>query len=288
MNIMGHPLHHLIFCFWLIALSITRSSAQSDAGMTKQIEDCNKNTASEWSSSLNRCVGKAEARQNRHEADACNAITDITSREACHKALAEKTSGLSSDPKSLKQGNTTGSMMMNAAYTIVSVINFTGSGASKSSCTSKTIFGVTAVAGLASDFYLKYKAKKKIKELTGKYTLDVKNGASDAQVKALEYLKEEQKTVAEIAGFEKKRNLILMLGYGAAGVMAAVELAFPAMNPECNKSDEKPKEEGKKDVAKTDTPKVEDSADGIKNDLTTEKAPSSMEPQLESLNPKVP
>jgi hypothetical protein len=240
----------------LLPLTSSLGWAQADVYTEKQMADCNANSASVWSVPLNRCVGKAEAIENRLEADKCNTITDMTQREACHKALAEKNSGFSSNPKNLKQGNTTGSMMMNAAYTIVSAINFAGSGSVKSSCTSKTIFGVTAVAGLASDFYLKYSARKKIKELGGKYKLDVANGASDAQVKALEYLKEEQKTVANIAGLEKKRNMLLMMGYGAAGIMAAVELAFPQMNPDCNKSDDNSndnKEENKKEMVKNDS-----------------------------------
>ncbi|MGZ3809490.1 MAG: hypothetical protein ACXVCE_15510 [Bacteriovorax sp.] len=239
--------HYLLMASLLVAAPL---SAQTDTTLDQQKADCAKNSAMEWSSQLNRCIQKIQAQTDRHEADNCNVIQDISQREACHKALAEKKTGLSSDPNSLKQGNTTGSMMMNAAYSIVSLINSTGSSSSKSSCTSKTIFGVTAVAGLASDFYLKYKAKKKIKELTDKYKLDAKNGSMDSQVKALEYLKEEQQTVADIASLEKKRNMLLMMGYGAAGVMAAVELAMPAMNPECNKGDENKSAEGEK---KTET-----------------------------------
>lgn len=253
--------HPLFLCLFLF--TSTLSWSQTDAYTEKQMADCNSNSASEWSASLNRCIGKVKDIETRHEARDCNTINDIAGREACHKALAEKNSGLSSDPKNLKQGNTTGSMVMNAAYTIVSAINFTGSGSVASSCTSKTIFGVTAVAGLASDFYLKYSARKKIKELSGKYKLDVKNEASDAQVKALLYLKEEQKTVADIAGLEKKRNMLLMMGYGAAGAMAAVELAFPQMNPDCNKGDEK-KEEEKKVMEK----KVENSNNLTKEDTS--------------------
>ena len=250
----------LFLCLWLFASSLT----SADSYTAKQMADCNNNSASEWSSSLNRCVGKVKDIEIRHEAQDCNSISDMAQRETCHKALAEKDSGLSSDPKKLKQGNTTGSMMMNAAYTIVSVINFTGSGSTASSCTSKTIFGVTAVAGLASDFYLKYSARKKIKELSGKYKLDVKNEASDAQVKALEYLKEEQKTVADIAGLEKKRNMLLMMGYSAAGIMAAVELAFPQMNPDCNRSDEKT-EGDKKEVAQNESSKLDEANKNIDN-----------------------
>lgn len=264
-------LHSQYFCLALALMlsalfsSSSNSWAQSDPALEKQKADCGKSASSEWSPTLHKCVGKVEARQARHEANDCNAIAEMSQREACHKALAEKKTGLSSDPKSLNQGNTTGSMIMNAAYSIVALINHTGTSGKKSSCTSKTIFGVTAVAGLASDFYLKYKAKKKVEELAGKYKLDTKNGASDAQVKALEYLKEEQNTVAEIASMEKKRNMLLMLGYGAAGVMAAVELAWPAMSPACAQGD--PKSAGEK--AK---PPVEQPIDNSIQDSTATQA----------------
>lgn len=219
--------------------------SQADLIIEKQKTDCAKSASSEWSSSLNKCVEKVAAKQARNEANDCNAITVMAQREACHKALAEKKTGLSSDPNSLYQGNTTGSMLMNAAYSVISLINFTGAKGKKSTCTSKTIFGVTAVAGLASDFYLKFQAKKKVKELGDKYKIDTKNGASDAQIKALEYLKEEQNTVAEIASLEKKRNMLLMMGYGAAGVMAAWEMTPYGKNPGCETGLDKSKPDEK-------------------------------------------
>lgn len=250
---------HFFISISLLVSSI--SLAQTDVAMEAQKAECQKNTSTEWSSSLNKCVGKVEARQTRHEANDCNSSPDMAQREACHKALAEKKTGLSSDTKSLPQGNTTGSMLMNTAYSIVALINHTGSAGKASSCTSKTIFGVTAVAGLASDVYLKYKAKKKVAELAGKYKLDVKNGASDAQVKALEYLKEEQNTVAEIASLEKKRNQLLMMGYAAAGLMAAWELSpYGAANADCQKEEKKDasKETASKETATEDATKLSD------------------------------
>lgn len=234
-----HLKHFLLSLSLLVSAHSPLLLAEAtDTVLVQQKADCLKDTSSEWSDSLNRCVGKAAAIQTRQEADACNALTDLTARQDCHKALAEKKSGLSSDTGSLNQGNTTGSMVMNAAYSIVTLLSMTGAKSANSACTSKKIFGVTAVAGLASDFFLKFKAKKKVKDLADKYKLDVKTGASDAQVKALQYLKDEQNTVAEIAGLEKKRNMLLMMGYGAAGVMAAYEMAFPAANAGCMKKEE--------------------------------------------------
>ena len=210
-----------------------------DQIMDEQKAACDKNTAQEWSSKLNRCIGKQAAVDTRNDAKACDALTDVAAKEKCHIALAEKNTGLSSDTSKLNQGKTGSSMIMNgvmAAYTIISMIGGFSRGGAKSSCTSKKIFGVTSVAGLASDVYLKMRAKKKVKELEGKYKLDTTTNAHEAQVKALEYLKEEQQTVVAIASLEKKRNLLLMAGYGLAAGWAAYEMAF-GKNPACYKKD---------------------------------------------------
>ena len=260
-------LGHLILCFSLVMTSLTsgnvwaQSDSQVDPVIEKQKADCAKNTANVWSTSLNKCVGTAQARNDRHAADDCNAIADIPKREACHKALAEKETNLSSDTSKLYQGSYDKSMVINGAYTIVAAINFMGAKKGKSSCTSKTIFAATAVVGLATDFYLKMQAKKKVDELNNKFKLDVSNNASDSQIKALEYLKDEQKTVSEIAGLEKKRNMVLGVGYGAAGLMAGYELATTGTNPDCAKSDKpEAKADGGTPAAGSTTPATGTSA----------------------------
>ena len=216
----------------------TAADAKVEANMAAQVATCKANTAMEWSSSLNRCVGKVEARATRNDSKACNAIEDVKAREQCHIKVAEKSTGLSADVEKLNtQGGTTGSMMMNgsiaAAYSIITLISKFGSKKSNNNCTSKHIMGVTSLAGLASDAYLKISAKKKVKELEDKYALDKTSSAYEAQVKALEYLKEEQQTVAKIASLEKKRNLALMLGYGVAAGFAVYEMTFPSENAPC-------------------------------------------------------
>ena len=211
---------------------------KTDNDMKSQIEKCNANAAMEWSSKLNRCVGKAAARATRNEAKACNDIADLEARKKCHLSLAEKNSGLPSDPEKAIKSGSTKSMMLNgsvaAAYVIISLISKKGIKGLMSGCTSKKILGVTSAAGLASDVFLKMSTKKKVKELEDKYVLDKANSAYEAQVKALEYLKEEQETVLKVAGLEKKRNMALMAGYGAAAAFAAYEIAFPPASGPCS------------------------------------------------------
>lgn len=236
-----YHLTHLIvnISFMSASLAPATLSAQVNSLLEKQMSDCANNSSMEWSSTTNKCVEKEESLKQRNEANACNEKKDLAQREACHKSLAEHKTGLSSDPNKLSQGNTTASMVINSAYSVVTLINFTGKDNAKSNCLSKKIFGVTAVAGLASDVYLKVMAQKKVNALNNKFKLDVAAGASDSQVKALEYLKEEQKTVVDIAELEKKRNIVLTLGYGAAGLLAAYELSPWGKNPSCEMPSEK-------------------------------------------------
>lgn len=220
-----------------MAQDSTTNDAKVEANIAAQIATCKSNTAMEWSSTLNRCVGKAQARATRNEARACDALTDVKAKEKCHLGIAEKSTGLSSDAAKLNPDGTTKSMLLNgsvaAAYAVITLVSKFGAKKSNNNCTSKHIMGITSVAGLASDVYLKMSAKKKVKELEGKYALDKTSSAYEAQVKALEYLKEEQQTVVDIASLEKKRNLALMLGYGVAAGFAAYEMAFPSENAPC-------------------------------------------------------
>lgn len=254
---MNSPKLHLNYLIICISLLVTSHSsiaiAQTDTSLDAQREACGKNSAAEWSSSMNKCVGKVEDRKTRHEVEDCSLLTDIEQRKECHKKIAEKKTGLNADPDSLPKGTTGKSAVMNgaaSAYAILGIINSMGSGNNKSMCTSKKIFAVTAIAGTLSDIWLKIQAKKKLNSLKDKYQLDVKNNAYDAQSKAFQYLKDEQATVKDIAGQEKKRNMLLMLGYGAASLMAIYEMTPYGANSDCLKKEAK--EEAKKEEPKVD------------------------------------
>lgn len=251
-------LNYLIICVSLLVSSLSSMTfAQTDTSLDAQKAACGKNSAAEWSSSMNKCVGKVEDRKTRHEVEDCSLLTDIEQRKECHKKIAENKTGLNADPDSLPKGTTGKSAVMNgaaSAYAILGIINSMGSGNNKSMCTSKKIFAVTAIAGTLSDIWLKIQAKKKLNSLKDKYQLDVKNNAYDAQSKAFQYLKDEQETVKDIAGQEKKRNMLLMLGYGAASLMAIYEMTPYGANSDCLKKEAK--EEPKKDEPKADKPEA--------------------------------
>lgn len=224
-------LNCLITMTALILSSLSANLFADDAAVDKVIADqqaqCAKNSSMEWSATHNRCVTKVAAKQTRDETKACDALTDIAAKKACHMNIATKNTGLSADPEKLGaniQSKQTQSMMVNGAAALVAAINFIAKDGSGSNCMSKSIFGVTAIGGIATDVWMKMQAKKKLKALQDKFIVEDKDTSYATQVKALEYLKEEQKVIKDIASQEKKRQMLLMLGYGAAAATAGYEL----------------------------------------------------------------
>ena len=215
------------------------SQANSEASVSAQKAECDKNKASEWSTKLNRCLTKAQSKENRLAAQECDKNTDAAEREKCHNALAEKLTGLSSDINQIGASSTTGtSMMVNGvgtAYAALSYFNAFGNKHKENPCTSKKIYGITSAGGLLSDFYIKYRTNKKVDELKEKYKTDNKNNSKVSQLRAFEYLKDEQEAIKDAAGFEKKRNMVLMAGYGAAAIMALYEMTPMGANGACTK-----------------------------------------------------
>jgi hypothetical protein len=206
-----------------LAISIPVFGADEDSA---QKEACSKNTAMEWNIELGRCIGKAAARQTRHDAQDCDALEDINAKKACHMQLATGKTGVTDDPNeaaSKVNSLQSRSTIINTANTVVAAINMVAKDSSESKCMSKQIFGITSLGGFLTDIYMKINTKKKLDSLKDKFILDGKDNAYSSQVKALEYLKEEQEVIKKIASQEKKRQMLLMIGYGAAAAVAAVE-----------------------------------------------------------------
>lgn len=230
--------------FLLFFISFSLLAADS-ADVAAQKTTCAANSANEWSDYLNRCVTKQQAIEVRNKVQECNKIPDLPQRQDCHMQLANSTTGLSTADASASLGKISDlqskSALINTANTILMVINLVASPSKDSSCMCKKIFGITAVAGTLSDIYLKIKTHEALDGLKNQYTINLKTTAYDAQKKALEYLRDEQKTVAEIAALEKKRQMLLMIGYGAAALTAAFEMATDAAcyKPETSKPDAK-------------------------------------------------
>lgn len=263
--------------------------AESDSTLDAQRISCAKNSASEWSEATNKCVAKVAARDTRHAVEDCGTITDPAQKSECFKKIAETKTGLSSDVDSLPTDGTNKSAVMNGivtAYAMIGLINSLAGGNEASTCTSKKIFAVTGLAGTASDIWLKIQAKKKLNALKDKYKLNAKDPAYDTQVKAFQYLKEEQETIKSIASNEKKRNMLLMLGYGAASLMAIYEMTPYGQNPGCYQSSQS-------EAKPSDKPKVdpldmsEETKDGVPEPVDPA-PPSDTQSVIDSKDVKCP
>ena len=244
----------LIASIFSIVLS-TPLHAQNE--LQSQKDACAKNTAMEWSSQLNRCVGKVQARQERHDAQACDKLTDVEARKTCHMQLATTKTGVTDDPNQAGKKMSdlqSRSMMINTANTIVTAINYVAKDGTNSSCMSKQIFGITSLGGFATDLYLKSQTKKKLNSLKDKFIVENKDSPYNTQVKALNYLKDEQTVVKDIASQEKKRQMLLMIGYGAAAVTAAYETFY---NTACTGGESDKKADTQKTEGSAATPKAE-------------------------------
>lgn len=256
-------LSHLFIYFFLVLNSVNSwaelAESSTDPYLVKQKEECYKRPNKYWDDARARCVERAENKAQRAEetaaGDACLKINDIEQRKACFMEQARKKSG-NMNSESERSGSQNLETAVTHAYSVLSLIQMIPSG--ESNCTSRTIFGVTSFAGSISDIYLRMKAKKKMKELQDKYEIDVKTKRYDAQVKALEYLKEEQETIADIASKEAKRNMIMMAGFGVALGFAIYEsMAQPAI-ASCTAAPDAKKvaEEGSKKAVEKGTEKA--------------------------------
>ncbi len=240
----------IIFMTSFSFIFIANAQISGSPSLDQQQAECAKNTAAEWSATLNRCVGKVEARQTRHDAIDCNSITNAEERKTCQLNLASQKTGVTSnvDEATSKVSNLQSqSAVVNAAGTIIAVLNYFGKDLSQNTCLSKQIFGITSTAGFLTDLYLKIQTKNKIKDFQDKFQIDMKDNPYNTQVKALQYLKEEQELVKEIASLEKKRQMLLMIGYGAAAATAGYESVY---NTSCWKAE--PKKPGAPTSAATD------------------------------------
>jgi len=105
--------------FLVLIYGFNARSENLDSKIIQSQAECNKSSATEWSASLNRCVGKVEARNTRHEVQACDQIIDQNEKAECFKKVAEQKSGLNSNPDSLSDGNTNKSAVMNGVGTAI-------------------------------------------------------------------------------------------------------------------------------------------------------------------------
>ncbi len=223
---------NFILILSLLFTPISNIWAEEDASISGQRAMCASRPGFYWNTSLNRCMAKEDTAQFKKDTEACDKITDTEQKKSCMLSLAQMRSNVTSDPSKANLANS--KVLISTAYGVLGGLLMFGA-IEDADCPSKTIFGVTALAGTAADWFIKFKANKKSKELRDKYKIDTSTNSYHAQSKALEYLKDEQGAVLDLAKKEKIRNMAITAGFAAASITAIVEMISPSTFPNCYK-----------------------------------------------------
>ncbi len=221
-----------LMTFSMLSLALLPSPllAQADSDFGQAKADCTQ-AGKTWNSQLNRCMWDQKTHETRQEYMKCQ---EAENPQACYDKLAEDKTGLSQgEGQNKKSSSTTGAIVATAysAFLAVTTMISKKPTSGQKWCTSKLIFMGTSVVWLGGDFFLKSSAKKQFKEAADKYKKESENkekkgthdSSFEAQVRAFQYLKEEQEIVK---GNAKKRfmlHLAAALGYGASLGMAIYE-----------------------------------------------------------------
>jgi hypothetical protein len=201
-------------------------SYPDDVSMDKKQRDCSSDKSREWICRLNRCVTTGEAQVEREKFKECAEKTDEAERKTCHDAYASNESGVSAgDSGSSSTGNLG---MLGATVTTVyaglALYSAQGAIVDGNTCLSRKVFLGGSVLMVVTEIYMKLMAEKKFGKIADKYNKEQLNeDAYDAQLKALEYLKEEQNEVAKLAKTRKNAYTLQMVAYTAATVLALLE-----------------------------------------------------------------
>lgn len=174
----------------------------------------------EWSAQRNMCVTTESSKARRDDARKCSKIEDADARKACHDKVAASETGVSKGDEYSDSGML--DMSIPALTAAMSGTMMITSKKIMGPCLSLTTMAGTSVVGLASEFFYKKQAKKKLEELQEDYEKETaSDDAYHAQKRAFEFLKKEQELIAEFE--EKRRNTMFVM---TAGYAAAATLAF--------------------------------------------------------------
>lgn len=274
--LMKKLLHYILsyqLIFWGFP-NLTYSQAMSDADIEAQKTKCEakgeysnngQNNPRRWDPKLNRCVFTDNAMDTREQTRNCQNEADP---EACYKRIAEEKTGVKEGEGTDKAKSGGGLGITGSAITGIYGAYFffakDGKSATESSCTSGTIFGVTSLAFVGGDIYLRMSAKKDFKALGEKYSkeqevksIDTNQTSYQAQIRAFDYLKEEQELVKKHAGQRAMLYTATEIGYGAALVMALAE-AFTTWAAPCGANEQRDQDNEKMESENKDLDKEYD------------------------------
>lgn len=190
-----------------------------DEGMLAERDACQEDASKEWSCDLNRCVTTQESKQVRDDYLVCATMENDAERKACHDEYAKHYTGdlsTKEPPHMMAAG-------INAAFAGLMGIAALSKNPNGGKCYSKWIVLGTGAMALVSELYFRFVANKEIKDLREEYDKEVPGEPYYAQVRALEYLKQEQEALSKMAGNRKKAYMLQMAGYTVGAVAAIFE-----------------------------------------------------------------
>lgn len=200
-------------------------SSFDDEQLLKEKNACTADSSREWSCELNRCVTTSEAKTARDDYKACAELASYEERKKCHDKYALEYSGVKSEkepPYMIGAG-------VSAALATLMVLNIAAAKNAKGKCISKYILAATGGAGVMSEIYFQMSAKKQLKELEENYKKEQElSNSYHQQVRALEYLKQEQEMVADYSKNRKMAYMMLTAGYGMSVAAAIFDMRKPS------------------------------------------------------------
>ncbi len=215
-----------ITCAWaMLSSQALACSSFDDEQLIKERNACEQDSSRKWSCELNRCVTTVEAKQARDDYKACAELASYEERKKCHDKYALEYSGVETEkepPYMIGAG-------VSAALATLMVLNIAAAKNAKGRCISKYILAATGGAGVMSEIYFQMSAKKQLEELEENYQKEQElSNSFHQQVRALEYLKQEQEMVADYSKNRKAAYMMLTAGYGMSVAAAIFDMRKPS------------------------------------------------------------
>jgi len=212
-------------------------SYPNDPALSTQQTDCQKDQSKIWNCSLNRCLTVQANLEIRGTTQKCLTLPEGTDAEksakkSCMDQTAQELTKVTSGFNESSSPVTKTAMGFSLG---LALINSFAKDDKSGTCTSKSIFQAAAYGAIAGELYQYFFMKNALKKLQDDYKKGIiKEGASyEAQVKAFEFLRDEQKAIADVANKKKLLYMALTTAYGAAAAVAIVETAWPTVMTPC-------------------------------------------------------
>ncbi len=260
---MGRILTVISCMLALMNAQVMACSTFDDEQLINERNACELDSSKAWSCELNRCVTTQESKTARDDYEACSELAKYEERKKCHDDYALKYTGIKQEkepPYMIGAG-------VSAALATIMVLNIAAAKNAKGRCISKYILAATGGAGVMSEIYFQMSAKKQLEELREKYEKEQElSNSYHQQVRALEFLKQEQEMVADYSKNRKAAYMMLTAGYG----MSMAAAIFDMRKPSCGG-----KSEGAEGAEGADGAAGAEGADGASASGTSATGPAS-------------